>query len=457
MKFRLIAVALTLIFITSLPAFGIYNGDSALNSKLVLTIAIGKDARTPFCSASMLTERIVVTAAHCVTADAAKFPELRFDISEIYVTQPGVDTNVDDFNSRVKVLKVVAIPGYNNIWNPTGGDESTQRNDIAFLFLAAPLVQGYKIGIATEDEIRNFAASGDFVSHYGYGLQAVNLQDGAPHYLQLKVLPNFPTKIDTNPMVKFDTSKVLFSQEDGRALCPGDSGSPWYGKFNGELKILAVTVAASGCRSAPPYNGSTLGTLIYPYLDLMNSEWEKFLREEPVLQAEYYLQDHRYEVAEKNGTLIVSIGCHGTGIKSELQILRNGVWEVLAPAYGMIPADKSCPATNPKAPWTVADISDGSRIRWRYWAPGQWDVLGNEFDYVKPKPAPPSKPSISATPTLSPVQTSPTPSTPTPSANSTTLHKVDSKKSTSIICVKGKLQKQVTGYSPKCPTGFRRK
>jgi hypothetical protein len=245
----------------------------------------------------------------------------------------------------------------------------------------------------------------------------------------------------------------MFSREDGRALCPGDSGGPWYGEIAGEIKILAVTVAASGCRSEPPYNGNTLGTLISPYLAFMDEEWKKFLTEEENLKAEFYQEINRFQIAQKNGTLIISVGCHGSGINAELQINSSGQWNVIAPSYGMVPSDKSCPSTHPATPWTVADIPDKSIVRWRYWVPGAWDVTGDFFVYSKtsitpspssiPKPTASSSPS--ATPKESPVET------PSPNPNTSTK----TSKMKTIFCMKGKSIKKVTAPKPSCPAGYK--
>lgn len=436
------------------PAEALYDGTSALGSKLVLTIATTKETRNPFCTAAMLTERIVVTAAHCVAKDQGEYPDLRFKTNEIYVTQPGVNVNTDDIETRVKILKVVYKPGYQNIWKPEIGDESTQRDDIAFIFLEKALIENYAIKIATFDEVEEFVKAGRDVIHYGYGLQKVNVQDGGPYTLKLKAMAGYPTKTDLNSKKRFNTSTAMFSKEDGRALCPGDSGGPWYGEIGGEIKILAVTVAASGCRSQPPYTGNTLGTLIHPYLEFMNQEWINFLAEEATLRAEMYQTNNRFEIAKKNGNLIVSTGCHASGISAELQIKSANNWKVISPSYGMVASDKSCPSTNPATPWTVADIPDNSLVRWRYWSPGSRDFFGEPFIYNKSfvNPVSPTPtPSQSATPLVSP----------SPSAQPTSSKKpfivLEKSSKKTITCFKGKTVRKISAINPVCPKGFKTK
>jgi hypothetical protein len=237
----------------------------------------------------------------------------------------------------------------------------------------------------------------------------------------------------------------MFSREDGRALCPGDSGGPWYGEFTGEVKILAVTVGASGCRSEPPYKGNTLGTLIHPYLDFMEQEWRKFLLEEEALKAEQFEAINRFEISKKNGTLIISDGCHASGINAELQMKVGDDWIVIATSYGMVASDSSCPNTNPSTPWTAVDVKDKNLLRWRYWSPGNWDVLGTPFIYSKPILATPSpSQTISAKPTPTPTRISTSPS---PKKLGSILK--------TITCYKGKISKKVTSKSPVCPKGYK--
>jgi hypothetical protein len=65
---------------------------------------------------------------------------------------PGVDVTSDDLTTRVKVMKIVVVPGYDNIWKPELNDTRTQKDDIAFLFLEKPLIANYQIDVATQYE-----------------------------------------------------------------------------------------------------------------------------------------------------------------------------------------------------------------------------------------------------------------------------------------------------------------
>lgn len=447
-----VSIALVISVLFSPHAHSVYKGESALGDEKVLTLASSKGGRNQFCSMSMLTERIVVTAGHCMAAEASAGGMLRFSTEQLWVTQPGADMASDDLATRVKVSKVVLIPGYENYWEPAKNDRRTQRDDIAFIFLDSPLKVGYTIPIATAAEISQLKNSGALITHFGYGLQEQNKVDQKPYKLSLRVLPN------SDPYL--DAGKTIFTQEDGRALCPGDSGGPWYADFNGVTKIVAVTVAAGGCRGNLDPRGATLGTLIHPYLDFMKAEWEKFLLEESSLKtareqaaaakikAEEDLK-RIIDTAKKDGTYIQdSSGCHSRGVQAILQIKSASGWTDFKAINGW--ADNpGCPSTHPVQPWNIIEREPLLELRWRIWSPGSWEAFTRPFlhypiAYVSPTPTPSASPFLTASPSPSPSKT-PSQISSSPSA----------KPRATITCIKGKTTKKIIGVNPKCPSGYR--
>lgn len=418
------------------PAQSVYGGTQATGSPLVLTLLTSKFSRTSFCSMALLSERIVATAAHCVIKDQGVAPDLRWRLGDLYVSQPGADVTKDDIETRVRVLRVVTRDDFINTWKPEVGDFRTQINDIAFLFLEKPLVTGYSIEIATDDEINRAIANRDLVTHYGYGLQSNNSQTHSPWMTQLPLIE----KSDPH----LEKSKVMYTQEGPTAMCPGDSGGPLYIDVNGVQKIAAVLVAASGCRGNPPYTGGTLGTRIYPYLAMVEKSWAEFSENQRFsIEAEESkivgLEQMR-NLAISNGTYATPGGCHSRGINAELQRQEiNGDWKTLAPALGWIDSAPSCPATHPTAPWTISKVDNGTLLRWRFWASG-WDVSGEPFLWMNLSKDESSLASLDAP----------------PKAKVTEKPILERKKSL-ITCKKGALTKKVSGVKPKCPKGWSKK
>jgi hypothetical protein len=288
LKLRFLAGVLILCFIQSIDnsnnAFAIEGGEQVLGTQLVLPMmfdyGIGKDAygnvsNKPLfqCSAAMITSQIILTAAHCVTKPDTSDGSLKVPISNIKLYPPGVDFYQP--NISINVEKVIFTPGYANFWNPATNDARTQIDDIAFLFISKPITTqllNYKIEIATESEVKSLKQNASLIKHFGYGLQKSGYSDGKPYTVEL-ITNLLGSARYANPAAQ--NSKTISTNETGlKAICPGDSGSPWYAEIDGKLKLVANTVGGSGCGNGS-VNG-TLGTLIYPYLELMEREWEIF-------------------------------------------------------------------------------------------------------------------------------------------------------------------------------------
>lgn len=438
MRKRAIAIlnGLVLTLLPSAPVHAVYGGTEVKGSQLVLTLLTSKNSRTSFCSMSMLTERIVVTAAHCVIKDQGAAPELRWNISDIYVSQPGADVTRDDIETRVRVLKVITRDDFINTWKPEINDRRTQINDIAFLFLEKPLVKGYSMPIATDAEINVAIARGDLVTHYGYGLQTQTTQSHSPWTTQMPL-------VDRSD-VHLDKSKVLYTREGPTAMCPGDSGGPLYINVGGVQKIAGVLVAASGCRGNPPYNGGTLGTRVAPYMEMADAAWKTFVANEQTptgaaQSSEAALESKRIQ-AIIDGTYLASGNCNAKGIYAELQAENStGAWELITPAIGWIPSPAGCPSTHPLQPWTIVKPGNYTVMRWRYWT-SSWSVYGDTFKWNGK-----SEPSIRPTSVIM------GPKTESKEVSTKAVKKV------TITCSKGVLSKKISGVSPKCPTGWKLK
>ena len=71
-------------------------------------------------------------------------------------------------------------------------------------------------------------------------------------------------------------------------------------------------------------------------------------------------------------------GCHAK-VSAFLQKKDGGTWKDVTAAQGW-EAVASCPATNPYAPWAMANISIGTIIRWHIYASGAWDFYTTESE-----------------------------------------------------------------------------
>jgi secreted trypsin-like serine protease len=167
-------------------AIAVKGGDSAIGDSRVVALIEGQTNNRASCSGALLTPKIVVSAAHCLRNQGMTYGSEIYVPSNLWVSQPGVDLNIDDTSKRVKVVQVILTNGYANIWIPESNNFLTQKDDIAFFFLAAPLVENYSIEIASEEEIRSIKNNQLIFTHFGYGQQDLNITDGKPYSIQLK-------------------------------------------------------------------------------------------------------------------------------------------------------------------------------------------------------------------------------------------------------------------------------
>jgi hypothetical protein len=422
-------------------SYAIFGGSSATGDQRVVALINGQDNIRSGCSGSLIEPQIVVAAAHCLGNPNLTYTSEIYEPKDLWIAQPGADLNLDDINSRAQVLRVVLTKGYNNTFEPEKGNNITQKDDIAFFFLEKPLVSSYSVPIADKDDIR-LIKDGQYVfTHIGYGLIDQNKQDGKAYTTQLKSYSVGASRYPGHPALE---EKTVTSQEVGtNALCGGDSGSPWFTNVKGVEKIVAVSVAASGCRGTGSGLGGTLGTIIYPYLYLVDSHWKQFLEDLPLR-----LKSAGLERPDESLPLIQRSGGCDAKVSAVLQISNQGQWVDFAQAQGWkrIP---NCPESNPYQPWVRAKVENGSLLRWHIWAPGTWDFWTEPFAYIEPAPTTTPKPIDSPQPLIE----EKLPEVKIIKEDKITL----GLKKTTISCKKGKLIKKITAVKPLCPSGYKKR
>lgn len=432
-KGRLLIIAAAVSCLSlSLPeaASAIYGGKVAVWDSRVVSLVTQRDNPRSGCSGALLTPQVVVAAAHCLGNAGFTYTNAQYTPKNLWIAQPGADLNFDDVNSRVQVLRAIVTPGYNNTFDPDHNNVVTQKDDIAFYFLERPLVKSYSMQIASAAEVQEIKQRRLMITHLGYGLQDLNLVDGMPYILSLRAFPQGSTHFGAHPAREENT---IATEETGTAaLCSGDSGGPWYATLGGVEKIVAVTVAASGCRGAGSGLGGALGTLIHPYLEAMNSEWSSYLQDLPTLLIN---KKNSEPFVDLSLPLIQRSGGCDARVQAELQIQKEGQWVDLMSAQGW-QRNVTCPASNPYQPWVRAKIATGVEIRWHIYEPGKWDWYTSPETYIAPQVTA-LKPPITSTKNKA-----------TPKAKPSTITR-------KITCVRGSKVISVSGSSPKCPAGFK--
>lgn len=214
----------TLVLIATLPvsqspAAAIVGGTSALGNTAVVRLVNGSSV----CSGALWTNRIVITAAHCVAA-----PGGGVTTQPMFVYAPGV--NYVQSPQTVSQSAIFTVDGWRKV-----GDYS-QPDDIAFVVLGSELPGTPISRLATTSEVAAWAREGRLVTFLGYGRTTPTGGSSAiPNSINQRLIP-FPTWPGT-----FAAQQTLTT-----GICSGDSGGPVVTQVGSELVLLGISSAASG-------------------------------------------------------------------------------------------------------------------------------------------------------------------------------------------------------------------
>lgn len=265
-KLTVFVVAAWLTFVPT-AGYAIEGGEDALGSPDIAALVLSEYSTRPKCSAVFIDSMIVATAAHCVTKLNSELGELASAPSTYWISSPGEDLKQPVIANRRQVAKIFRTPGYVNVWLPSVGDFRTQKDDIAFLVLLSPLPNQKEIPLVSAKDLSRIKSESMPITHFGYGLQGLNLLDGRPHVIELTAEALGSSKYSNHPAAEANT--ITSHETGGKALCPGDSGSPWYATVDGVKKLVAVTMGGSGCGGSGIIGA--FGTSVAGYSNLLDS------------------------------------------------------------------------------------------------------------------------------------------------------------------------------------------
>ncbi len=465
---------------STLPANAVYGGTPVTGDSRVVGLVYNLSAPRSGCSGALIAPQIVVSAAHCLGRPGTIYANSEQNVTNIYITQPGVAIGNDEISTRIRVLRAVVKVGYAQIFDPKSGDNPSATDDIAFYFLERPFADYKPVEIASLEEVNRIKMNRNMITHYGYGLQDVGTANGLPYKVTLRAyqkLPNYP--------VRPPEDRHIATEEIGTmALCAGDSGGPWYADVDGVEKIVAVTTGASGCGGVGSGMGGTLGAVIAPHMYLVKNYFAKFLDEVDSIKAQLRKAEEELALQIREAKLAFlffqeTSSCHSSSVAATLQGLVQGSWVDRSKALGweFIP---TYPGAQCFQPYTIYTPTTGEVLRWKITNPPHWEVFSQPFveNYTAAKAvadkAAAEKAAAAAKAVVDKV-----------SADKAAMDKIiadakaevekivlaarlsadkiiadaaaAAKKKTTTTCIKGKLTKKITAVKPKCPAGYKKK
>lgn len=246
------------------------------------------------CTGFLYSERIVLTAGHCLHNMQSK---QRFDFANVQIGAPNETYTVS--SKRMPVVKSFLATDWGNFgwsdevnFNPTG--------EFGIYILKEPIKVSGKVEVATAEKVKELTNSNTLVTTIGYGKQTVDdsysgLPSRTPKYAQFPLVPYETVKTLVDMALNFSSKKKynmtihVLQLPGGPSTCSSDSGSPFYVKENSTIFYLGPLSNGIGgipnCSGKPwadskMYMGSVAA---YDYLNLI-LEAEKYVINNPHIE-----------------------------------------------------------------------------------------------------------------------------------------------------------------------------
>lgn len=199
--------------------------ENSYDSNRVVMILSNISEGSELCTAAPIASDVLLTAAHCIKADAAN---TKVFAKAGYTCESG-------FNYSRDARDVSAIAVHENYRDIDLNGLAGVKSDIALIFLKQPLPAHYPVYKIASPDLLNQTS---LLYLYGYGRKSLFKSNaGLLRKTQIQ---------RQNFSLKSQISELRIDQTLGFGVCSGDSGGPGLIEAEGELQIIGVNSYVSG-------------------------------------------------------------------------------------------------------------------------------------------------------------------------------------------------------------------